>query len=417
MRSSESGVESRKSKVDTWCIDGVPASDVIIPDDAQATAEVLADAEGRGLVVAPVGGGTALHMGNPPERVDLVLSTERLGGIIDYEPTDLVLSVGAGARFGDVQAVLGEHGQRLPLDPPGGADATIGGLIATGRWGPLRYSAGTLRDLLIGIAVAHPSGTVSHAGGMVVKNVSGYDMPRLYLGSLGTLGVIVSANFKVLPRPRAEATVIAAFAAPEEAFSHADRLRQSQEPVAALEVARRDSRWLLAARIEGREATVDAVASRIAAKSGSDVECFDAVSSAAWWHNYVAQQESAAAGDAVLVRCGVRPKATSVLACGIATAMDTLGIAAPYLAASPGLGSVVAHLELGGPGSPERLAEVQAALLGLAETVTILAAPPAWKRSLDVWGHLPDGFDVMRALRRQFDPHRTINPGRFAGFL
>ena len=168
--------------------------------------------------------------------------------------------MGAGARFGDVQAVLAEHGQRLPLDPPGGADATIGGLIATGRWGPLRYSAGTLRDLLIGISVAHPSGTVSKAGGMVVKNVSGYDMPRLYLGSLGTLGVVVSANFKVLPRPRAEATVIAAYDEPAPAFSAASALRNSREPIAALEVAFFDGAWRLAARIEGRDETVAAVA-------------------------------------------------------------------------------------------------------------------------------------------------------------
>ena len=418
MRSSESEVESRKSEVNPLSIDGVTASDVAIPGDAQATAEVLADAELRGHAVAPVGGGTALGMGNPPERVDLVLSTERLGGIIDYEPTDLVLSVGAGARFGDVQAVLGEHGQRLPLDPPGGADATIGGLIATGRWGPLRYSAGTLRDLLIGISVAHPSGTVSRAGGMVVKNVSGYDMPRLYLGSLGTLGVIVSANFKVLPRPRAEATIVAGFAAPEEAFAASDRLRQSLEPVAALEVARRDGRWVMAARIEGRQATVDAVASRLAAGMASeDVVRLDKEPGAEWWHTYVAQHDPSPGDDVVLVRCGVRPKETSVLASGIAAALLDLEVEVPYLAASPGLGSVVARLEFGGHGSPERLADVQSVLLGLAETVTILSAPAAWKQGLDVWGRLPEGFEVMRALRQQFDPRRTINPGRFAGFL
>ncbi|HEX2280777.1 MAG TPA: FAD-binding protein, partial [Thermomicrobiales bacterium] len=157
---SESEVGSRQPSVETISIDGVLASEVVVPGDAEETAAVLAEAAALGRAVSPVGGGTALNLGNPPERVDCVLSTQRLAGIINYEPTDLVISVGAGARFGDVQAVLAEHGQRLPLDPPGGSDATIGGLIATGRWGPLRYSAGTLRDLLIGIAVAHPSGTV-----------------------------------------------------------------------------------------------------------------------------------------------------------------------------------------------------------------------------------------------------------------
>ena len=224
-----------KSDVRTVSIDGVAVSEVLVPGDAQETAEALAEAATSGRAVSPVGGGTALNLGNPPERVDCVLATERLAGIIDYEPTDLVMSVGAGARFGDVQAVLAEHGQRLPLDPPGGADATIGGLIATARWGPLRYSAGTLRDLLIGISVAHSSGTVSKAGGMVVKNVSGYDMPRLYLGSLGTLGVVVSANFKVLPRPRVEATVVATYDEPTKAFAMATALRDGREPVAALE--------------------------------------------------------------------------------------------------------------------------------------------------------------------------------------
>src|SRR5215213_1167805 len=252
-----------KSEVRSVSIDGIVTSDFIAPGDAQEAAGALAAAAALGQAVTPVGGGTALNLGNPPERVDCILSTEHLAGIIDYEPTDLVLSVGSGARFGDVQAVLAEHGQRLPLDPPGGTDATIGGLIATGRWGPLRYSAGTLRDLLIGISLAHPSGTVSKAGGMVVKNVSGYDMPRLYLGSLGTLGVVVSANFKVLPRPRAEATVIAAFDGPATAFSVASALRDACEPVAALEVTFLKGAWRLATRIEGRVETVAAVAGRI----------------------------------------------------------------------------------------------------------------------------------------------------------
>jgi hypothetical protein len=98
-------------------------------------------------------------------------------------------------------------------------------------------------------------------------------------------------------------------------------------------------------------------------------------------------------------------------------ALHETGIATPHIAASPGLGTVVAQLDLGSEGSPGRLAEAQGILFGLAETVTILAAPPSWKRGIDVWGRLPEGFDVMRSLRTQFDPQRTINPGRFAGFL
>jgi glycolate oxidase FAD binding subunit len=405
------------SDVRSVSIDGIVASDVVAPNNAQEAAEALAAIAALGQAVAPVGGGTALNMGNPPERVDFVLSTEHLAGIIDYEPTDLVLSVGAGSRFGDVQAVLAEHGQRLPLDPPGGTDATIGGLIATGRWGPLRYSAGTLRDLLIGISVAHPSGTVSKAGGMVVKNVSGYDMPRLYLGSLGTLGVVVSANFKVLPRPRAEATVIATYEKPRDAFSATNELRNRHEPIAALEVAFLEQAWHLAARIEGRQESVDAVAGRIEAITGGDATRVEGSESVSWWESYVAEQHVPHCENAVLVRCGARPKETAVLASSMSAALQELGIATPYIAASPGLGAVVARLDFGNEGSSGLLADVQGVLLGLADTATILAAPPFWKHGIDVWGRIPEGFDVMRSLREQFDPQRTINPGRFAGFL
>jgi glycolate oxidase FAD binding subunit len=406
-----------KSLGETVSIDGIVASEVVVPGDAEETAAFLAEAAALGRAVSPVGGGTALNLGNPPERVDYVLSTERLAGVIDYEPTDLVMSVGAGARFGDVQAVLAEHGQRLPLDPPGGSDATIGGLIATGRWGPLRYSAGTLRDLLIGIAVAHPSGTVSKAGGMVVKNVSGYDMPRLYLGSLGTLGVVVSANFKVLPRPRAEATVIAVYDEPAQAFAAARNLREVREPVAALDVAFLEGAWRLAARIEGRDETVATVAARIASITGGDVTRLEGSASADWWASYVAKHQVSGDEHTVLVRCGVRPKETAVLATVMFAALNGIGITAPFLAASPGLGTVVARLDLGSEGSAGLLADARGILLDLADTVTILAAPPSWKSGIDVWGRLPEGFDVMRSLRTQFDPARTINPGRFAGFL
>jgi len=398
-------------------IDGYFASDCQTPVDALECAHLLAEASSLGRAVTPVGGGTALNLGNLPERVDLMMLTAGLSGIIDYEPTDLVISVGAGARFGDVQAVLAEHGQRLPIDPSGGADATIGGLIATARSGPLRYSAGTLRDLLIGISVAHPSGTVTKAGGMVVKNVSGYDMPRLYLGSLGTLGIITSANLKVLPRPRTEATILTTHETAEAAFAFASRLHVAREPMAALEVVQREDAWTVAVRIEGRDQTVEMVRRRISAEAPPDFSDLDSEASAAWWADFVSHQRPQVPKTSVLVRCGVRPKDTATLALGIIAAMANVGVTVPYLAASPGTGGVLAELNFGTNGSAQKLAEAQALLLGLANAATIVAAPPPWKRGIDIWGRLPDGFDVMESLRQQFDPSRTINPGRFAGFL
>ena len=396
-------------------IDGVMVGQAVTPQSAEEIATILADASQLGQAVIPVGGGTSLALGNPPRGADIALSTRALSQVIDYEPTDLVLSVGAGARFGDVQSVLGEYGQRLPLDPPGGDDATIGGLIATARWGPLRHSAGTLRDLLIGIAVAHPSGTVTKAGGMVVKNVTGYDMPRLYHGSLGTLGVITSANFKVLPRPRAEVTLVAEFDTPDEAFAAATRVRDSGDPTSALEIGFDGARWMLATRVEGREQTVRAIGDRITGLTGAGT-VLEQGDSVEWWRGYVTSLDPATAPDEVTLRLGIRPRATRALVEGLLPVLNALDTRVTALSATPVVGSVLVRLDLN-EGSAARLGELQRIALDLAESATILSAPPAWKQGIDIWGATPAGLEVMAEIREQFDPKRTLNPGRFAGFL
>ena len=379
-------------------------------------AETLADAASQGLAVAPVGGGTSLALGNPPQRLDVGLSTTRLDGILAYEPTDLVVSVGAGALLADVQAVLAAKGQTLPIDPPEADGATIGGLIATGLAGPKRLSSGTLRDLLIGIAVAHPSGSVTKAGGMVVKNVTGFDLPRLYLGSLGTLGVVVSANFKVLPLPRADATFVTNFPSLHQALDAAQRVRSSRLQAAALEVAWLDEMWLAAVRLEGRETTVRSLETEVHVILGKPIETLKGAESSRWWESYVNYQAPRSTDGEILLRCDVRPRATGDLARGIVGITTELGLRLAYLAASVGTGSVVARLTFPqGTGSAFALQGLQNRLLAVADHATILASPTEWKHGLDIWGRPPDALDVMRALKEQFDPWRVLNPGRFAG--
>ena len=402
-------------------IDGLTPADVVAPGDAQAVAEVLAEAAARGLAVAPVGGGTALMLGNVPERVDLALLTAGLGGILEYEPTDLVLSAGAGARFGDVQAVLAEHGQRLPLQAPGGDGATIGGLIATALAGPRRLGSGTLRDLLIGISVAHPSGTVTKAGGMVVKNVTGFDLTRVYHGSLGTLGVVVSANFKVLPAPRFETTVVARLDSAEPAFAAADRVRAGRIQPVALEVTRVEGGWLVAVLLEGREGTVRALAeettSMIEAGGDAEAELVDGVESVEWWRHFLDVQSPWAAEREALVRCAVRPRATADAVREL-LALENRGVVAlNAVQASPGLGLVHCRVALPPGDGADALKLLQDELLAEVDNATVLAAAPDLKRGLDVWGRTPETLDLMRALKEQFDPKRVLNPGRFAGFI
>lgn len=398
-------------------IDGVRPDSIVAPADAQEVAELLAEAEARGLAVAPFGGGTALGLGNPPERIDLALSTQCLRGVIDYEPTDLTLSVAAGSRFADVQAVLAEHGQTLPIEAPGDDRATVGGLIATALAGPRRYGAGTLRDLLIGVSAAHPSGTVTKAGGMVVKNVTGFDLMRLYLGSLGTLGVIVSANFKVLPLPRFEATLLADVEAPRDAFVAAEAVRSSRVRPVALEVARRaDGPWQVAARIEGRPETVRLLAAEARGLLCADATMLDGRESAEWWRSYLADQAIAAEDGEAMLRGATRPTATGAAVERTLAAAAASDISLKRVMASPGLGCAVIRAAV--PAGTDRTAtfrRFRTDLLAIWDHVAVLACPPPWKAGIDVWGETPATIDVMRAIKQQFDPRRVLNPGRFAG--
>lgn len=407
--------QQRHSAADVPAVDGVTPRDVVAPSSPTEVAEILADAAERGIAVAPVGGATALGLGNVPERLDLALSTANLGGIIDYEPTDLVLSAGAGARFGDILAVLAEHGQTIPLDAPHAAEATLGGLIATALSSPRRLGSGSLRDLLIGISVAHPSGTVTKAGGMVVKNVSGFDLTRLYHGSLGTLGVIVSANFKVLPLPATETTILASYPFVQPALYAADRVRASRFQPTSLEVASLDGDWRVAVRVEGRHETVGLIVRELQPLLG-ETALIEGPASTVWWRNYVdLQAPTVSSASEVVIRCGRRPRETAGLVHLVQDAAQAQGGTIRTLQASPGLGTVIARIDLAGDDPGTSLSALQGRLLDQADTATILAAVPELKRDLDVWGKPPETLDVMRALKDQFDPARVLNPGRFSG--
>jgi glycolate oxidase FAD binding subunit len=401
----------------TLRIGGFTPSRIVEPDRPRDVADLLAEAAAHGDAVAPIGGATSLGLGNLPERLDVGLSTSRLRGIIDYQPTDLTLSVAAGSRFSDVLAILGEHGQTLPIEAPQPERATIGGLIATAIAGPRRYGSGSLRDLLIGISAAHPSGTVTKAGGLVVKNVTGFDLMRLYLGSLGTLGIVVSANFKVLPLPRYETTLHGIYAGLSPALDAATCVRNSRVQPVALEVVRNDANsWLLAARIEGREATVRLLTKEARDLTGADSAVLEEGASAEWWRSYVAEQEIAAAPREALIRCTCKPSATAAMATGALAAIPQ-DISLKSVMISPGLGALMLRVAVSSDDPAPRFVRFRNDLFGVADHVVVLAADPVLKRGIDVWGRTPETIDVMRAIKQEFDPYRVLNPGRFAGHL
>ncbi|MEI6779004.1 MAG: FAD-binding oxidoreductase, partial [Chloroflexales bacterium] len=208
---------------------------VVAPGSVEELAHVVAAAHAAGMAVIPRGGGTMQAWGRPPAGDFMIVQTTRLSHARIYEPDDLTISVEAGMTMQSLDALLAAHGQMLPLDVPLPARSTVGGVLATAMDGPRRLGYGTSRDLLIGVQVVEATGRGSKAGGMVVKNVSGFDMMKLYTGSLGSLAIIVSANFKLLPRPRAAATIACTFNTPADAFALVTAIHTSQLTPAAVE--------------------------------------------------------------------------------------------------------------------------------------------------------------------------------------
>ena len=408
---------------------------VALPATVEEVSQTLAAANEHGAVVVPWGGGTQQAQGLPLERVDLVLSLERLNRMLIYEPDDLTCSVEAGMTLGALRAELAKHNQMLPLDPALPERATIGGLLATNASGPRRHAYGTLRDLLIGIRVVHTTGMVSKAGGMVVKNVSGYDMGKLYLGSLGTVAVIVSANFKLMPRPQAQATALARFDDPAAALEVVGALLASQLLPTAIEVADADAARAvglegdgaaLVVRCEGPAPAVERTAREVRAmaseRQATSTSELDAEASEALWARLAdfAQVAELAPREAVL-RVTVVPTSVGDLMSDLEAECQRLGLRAARMAHA-GVGVVVARVrppelavEMLDEAHTAALGELQAGLARRWKHAVVLGVAPRHKSGLAVWGAEPSGLSLMRAIKQEYDPNRILNPGRFVG--
>ncbi len=417
--------EIKRTDAAAYVVDGRAAEAALVPGTVEELCQALAAANEAGLVVVPWGGGTQIGLGNLPERVDVALDLKRLDQVVAYEPDDLTASVQAGCTLAEFNRVLGEHGQMLPVDAADPERATIGGLVAAGMSGPRRFGYAPLRDLIIGITVSHADGRLAKGGGMVVKNVTGFDMMRLHHGALGSLAVIVQVNFKVLPRPRAGRTVLARYGALEPAVAAAEGVRQSQLSPTAIalldgQAASRadlgDAAWTLVLRCEAPPSAVVRQAERIGdavAAGATDLEVVEEEATEQVWAKVNQALAAAASEDEVAVRLGAPPSALGDLAARTESVARAHGLG---LARTLDFGGGLLYLRLSG-GDPIRYHGAWRHLQEMGQHATIIAAPVGVKQGIDVFGREPAGFDVMRALKAQFDPNRILNRGRFVGHL
>ncbi len=377
------------------------------PGDAAACARAIADAAAARRTLRVRGGGTKDHLGELLP-VDAVLDTTALSGIVAHVPADLTVTIAAGTRLAELRAALGAAGQFLPLDPPHGHAATIGGVVAANSFGFWRARYGGVRDLLIGTAAALTDGTIARSGGRVVKNVAGYDLNKLFVGSFGTLGVLVECTFKVLPLPTLSAGVRARFARAVDAFAAADAIVRTSARPAALAVAGARAEWEVLLQAQGEAApvgrTIELLATA-AAEHGAAAERDDGVET-----SLAALREMPAEADGVVVRAAL-PLAAQPAFANAAARLD--GFTAFAADAASGIAYVRAL------GDDDALVDSADALLAAARvcggSARIERRPDSLRARLRAWGDVePAGHFLMRRLKDAFDPAGILEPGRSA---
>ena len=404
------------------------------PGSVAEVAEVLHFACSQRLSVTPIGGGTKRHLGGLLSRCDIVLSLERLNAIVEHYPSDLTLSVQAGATLAAVNDLLASAGQMLPLDAALPQHSTVGGIVAAGApaSGLRRLAYGTARDMLIGVQVARADGRIYRRGGMVVKNVAGYDLTRLQYGAFGALGVITVLNFKLQPRPETSAAALGVFATPAAADLVAQRLRASRlQPAAVLlfdagspqefvreGVSAADSGkgWRLLVRFDGRQSAVLRQVSELAAwmraAGGDSVTTLDAQAVNQLWPALVDFSQMAEIGDdEVLLRANVRSSDATTSLSAFEASCAAMGLTAAVLT-DLACGVMWLRIHTVAERLNERLPDlVQQWRAGQAQVI-VAAVAPVLKARLDLWGSPPPALRVMQQLKQRFDPHAVLNMGR-----
>jgi glycolate oxidase FAD binding subunit len=396
-------------------VDGVAPQRIAEPGTAEELARALCWARGAGLKVTPRGGGTKMGWGNPPAACDLLLSTARLDRVLEHAWGDMTVIAEAGCRVADLQQTLAEHGQHLALDPLWPGRATVGGILATNDSGTLRLRYGSLRDLVIGVTVALPDGTLAKSGGKVVKNVAGYDLAKLFTGALGTLGVIVQAIFRLHPLPR-ETRSLTFGGTPAALNQLLLAILASKLTPIGLQLRAAPGGAQLDVRFDGTPAGIQSQVDQMLqlAAPASPV----AGAPAGVWTTHQAIWDEGGAAPALVAKLSVLPARIAEACAMVERAAAARSLAWRMVVQGVGAGWV--RLEGDEPALRGALLALREELAGggatrISSTLVALGCPLAVKRGLDVWGPAGDAQPVMVRLKQRFDPDGTLSPGRFLG--
>ena len=419
---------------DYYAVDGLSPETLLRPGDIRELGSFLAYLSGQSLATVPWGGGTRMTLGNPVRRLDAVVDLSGMNNVVAHNPGDLTLTVEAGITLENLQETLAPHGQFLALDAPVPQRATIGGTLASGASGLLRWQYGNARDLVIGMKVAMANGAVVKSGGEVVKNVSGYDMARLHLGGLGTLGIIGEVSFKLTPLPRQERTLVASFASMENCIGAGVDIFQSHATPLSLtafdaSVNRRswaldaDASCYVGVRLGGRPRSLERQlrdCAELCREAGAvEVDTIEGDAAARFWRKLADFGWDEETAPLAAARTSVLPTAVGSLLNSLATPGPD-GSELPAVIAQPGYGGLSLFWfeeEDGRLGETvvKAVSNARASVHAAGGRLVIERCPPSVKAALDVWDEVGESIGVMRRMKEQYDPGSILNPGRFAG--
>jgi glycolate dehydrogenase FAD-binding subunit len=403
------GPDKLRAALSSDAICGVLPQFVAEPGDEHQLASVLSLANESGVAVVPRGGGTKLNWGNPPKKAQLILSTARLNRIVEHAWADLTVTVEAGCTLQSLQQMLAQHGQRLAFDGLWPERGTIGGVLSTNDSGALRLRFGSLRDLIIGVTIALPDGTLASSGGKVVKNVAGYDLPKLVTGAFGTLGVITRAVFRLHPLPRTAKSI--SFRAENSAAIQQQILaiQDSQLAHTSLQIRAATGESPAADILfEATEAGLAAQESQLRKILGlAGIE----QSPQNIWDKW---QEiwNSPTNTSLLAKICILPTDIAKTLESLKVVGDSRGLNWKVVVQATGVGTL--RLESEATQLSVVVEQLRKELESRGGSLTVLHRPLELD-SIDAWGNAGDSVALMRAIKHQLDPRNTLNPGRFVG--
>ncbi len=404
---------------------------IVYPKTEQEISNLLKYANDNGKTITIAGGGTKRGFGGVAESADILLSLKHYNGIIEHSVGDMIVTVKAGTKFKELQDTLLLHHQKIPLDPAWTSEATIGGIVAANDSGPKRLGYGSARDLVIGMRVVYPDGTIIRTGGKTVKNVAGYDMNKLFIGAMGTLGVISEITLKLRPQPKFESLILLAFPS-----GNLDRIRDfavklldsAVEPVSLeaigpslAEKLTGNANYTLAISFEDVESSVRYQEEFVRRNlpDGVEMVIFEGEEATAFWQRFAEispsglQVKNENATEASL-KIGVKN-------------LDVLNVIKqstllqdPHhlkIEAHGGLGHGIVHMNLIGASQDvvKAISLIRTFVVSLGGYAIIKHLPFVFRKQINVWGEKPPYFFILEGIKAKIDPNRTLNSKRFVG--